>query len=207
MEIFKDIKEYENHYQISNYGRVKSLIRKDLISHGTRNKECFLKLDISIRGYSRVTLCKEGKTKRYLVHRLVGKHFLINTYNKPCINHIDHNPRNNYFNNLEWVTEKENTEHSSKHGRQDNCRELGMLAASKKNQIEAEIKFKDLLNTSFVSTYTVKKNNNTKRYVVSKCKNCNTNFIFRSDQIPKNVIHSCMCKICYKCFNQDEDIV
>ena len=64
------------------------------------------------RGYFRVSLCKESVVKRFLIHRLVAYHFLINEENKKCVNHKDGNKLNNKVSNLEWCTHSENEQHS-----------------------------------------------------------------------------------------------
>jgi hypothetical protein len=71
----------------------------------------FLKQENS-KGYKRVTLSIDGKTKRFQVHRLVAMYFIKNQFNKPCVNHIDGDKQNNYLNNLEWCTYSENENHS-----------------------------------------------------------------------------------------------
>jgi hypothetical protein len=130
-EIYKDIKGYENLYQVSNLGNVKSLPK----SNGNGNRERLLKLETINRdhtNYKRVSLSKDGKVKRVQVHRLVAEHFLDNPNNLPFVNHIDNNGENNNSTNLEWCSQKENMQHSSNQGRQDNPRSLGGIAASKK---------------------------------------------------------------------------
>lgn len=103
-EIWKDIQGYENLYQISSLGRVKSLG-----NGGSNNsKEKIIKQYITPNGYLRVTLSKQGELKKYLVHRLVGQAFIPNPDNKPEIDHIDTNPQNNIISNLRWVTRIEN---------------------------------------------------------------------------------------------------
>lgn len=64
------------------------------------------------KNYATVTYSEKGKQNTFLVHRLVGEAFIPNPENKPEINHIDGNPKNNDVNNLEWVTRKENTVHA-----------------------------------------------------------------------------------------------
>ena len=98
-EIWKDIKDYEGHYQVSNLSRVKS------IKFG---KERILKPVTDRHGYSIVGLWKNNKQKTYKVHRLVAEAFIPNPYNLPQVNHKDENPLNNNVNNLEWCNSKYN---------------------------------------------------------------------------------------------------
>ena len=91
-EIFKSIEGYEELYQVSSYGRVKSL---------TRNK--MLNTEICC-GYQRVTLTKGKAKKHFLVHRLVAQAFIENPNNLPEVNHIDEDKMNNHVTNLEWCT-------------------------------------------------------------------------------------------------------
>lgn len=62
--------------------------------------------------YMQVGLCHKGKPKLFLTHRLVAIHFIDNPENKPEVNHIDGNKKNNNLSNLEWVTRSENKKHS-----------------------------------------------------------------------------------------------
>lgn len=96
-EIWKEIKEYEGLYQVSNMGRVKSL-RKNII----------LKKSITYRGYEKVNLSVNNIHKDYSVHRLVANAFIPNPDNLPQVNHKDENKTNNCVNNLEWCTQKYN---------------------------------------------------------------------------------------------------
>ena len=120
MEIWKDIEGYENHYQISNLGNVKSLSRKLKTKHSFRvTKEMLLKVTIDAYGYGVVCLSKEMKIKRCRVHRLVAQAFISNMENKPHVNHIDGVKTNNYFGNLEWCTPQENINHAMATGLTD----------------------------------------------------------------------------------------
>ena len=98
-EIWKDIKDYEGLYMVSNWGRVKS------IKFG---KERILKPVTNSSGYLSVKLCKDGKVKAFTVHRLVAEAFLPNPDNLPCVNHKDENKQNNNVSNLEWCNCKYN---------------------------------------------------------------------------------------------------
>lgn len=122
-EEWRDIKGYEGYYQISNYGRVKSLERT--VNHGMFNtsrniKEKLLKQHLNTHGYYNVGLSKNCIVKQVPVHRLVAEAFLPNPYNLPYVDHIDGNRKNNFVfvnddgsvdfkkSNLRWVTPKEN---------------------------------------------------------------------------------------------------
>lgn len=203
MEKFVDIIGYEGHYQISNYGRVKSLARIDSKNSGTRHHDKFLVEDVSHKmGYKRVSLCLNGVVKRLQVHRLVATTFIENPLKKPQINHIDHNPKNNHVTNLEWVSGKENMEHSSKAGRQEDCRKLGMLQAQENNQKRAEHKYKTILGIYFVKTYTKKPRGSTKRFIDYRCKACLAIYTVRSESRSVSNIGTALCPPCYK-NNQD----
>lgn len=112
-EVWKDIEGYENKYQISNLGRVKSLSRK--ISNGKSfylSKEKILKSSIGTTGYYFVNLNYVSKK----IHRLVAKTFIPTIEGKNYVNHIDGNKLNNKSDNLEWCTNQENIIHAYETG-------------------------------------------------------------------------------------------
>lgn len=102
-EVFKDIAGYEGKYQVSNLGHVKSL------KYG---KERILRPGKNGDGYLHVILCKNGKPKKYKVHRLVTQAFIPNPDNLPCVNHKDQNKKNNKASNLEWCDNQYNVRYS-----------------------------------------------------------------------------------------------
>ena len=102
-EEWRDIEGYEECYQISNLGRVKSL---------KFNKDRILKPRKDKYGYLQVGLCKDGKVKRYLVHRLVANAFIPNSNNLEDINHINEIKTDNRLSNLEWMTHRDNIRYS-----------------------------------------------------------------------------------------------
>lgn len=104
-EIWKDIKGFENKYQVSNLGRVRSLKH----SHGYRDKPKILNGSLDSHGYKQVNLCKNGNRKLMFMHRLVAMAFIPNPNQYPYINHKDENPLNNSVWNLEWCTAQYNS--------------------------------------------------------------------------------------------------
>jgi hypothetical protein len=116
-EIWRDIQGYEGYYQVSNYGRVKSLERYVCAGSGNRyRQEMLLKVSPRGSGYVGTILHEHSIKTNFSVHRLVAQAFISNPKNKPCINHKDGNKLNNNVSNLEWVTYKENTAHAWKFG-------------------------------------------------------------------------------------------
>ena len=102
-EIWKDIRDYEGVYQISNLGKVKSLARKVSNGHALIDlEERLLTPNTLAKGYFQVTLYKGKKRKCFQVHRLVAGAFIENPGNYPQVNHIDGNKQNNVVDNLEW---------------------------------------------------------------------------------------------------------
>lgn len=110
-EIWKDIKGYEGIYQVSNFGRVRSLDRTVADKRGRtlKIKGKILSPSVSPKGgYLGIALCKNGKSHSMKVHRLVAEAFIPNDNNLPCINHKDEDTSNNKASNLEWCTWKYN---------------------------------------------------------------------------------------------------
>lgn len=116
--MIKDIIGYENYYEISDNGIVKSKDRMCTDSLGRKRfrKGVVLSPDIAQNGYYRITLAKDGKKKQCYLHRLIATHFIDNPKNLPQVNHIDGNKLNNSMDNLEWVTVQENTIHAYENG-------------------------------------------------------------------------------------------
>ena len=108
-EIWKDIKGFEDRYQISNFGNVKSL------RYGGRNEIRNLVPKVNNKGYEWVELFANGERRCLQVHRLVADAFLPNPNKYPIINHKDENPRNNRVENLEWCDQKYNVHYYFEH--------------------------------------------------------------------------------------------
>jgi len=101
----KVIEGFEN-YTVDKAGNVRSIITGKV-----------LKPALSKKGYMRVDLYRGGIKKHAAVHRLVCKAFILNPFNKPQVNHIDSDRQNNFVENLEWCTAKENVQHATGKGR------------------------------------------------------------------------------------------
>lgn len=104
-EEWKDIHGYENTYQVSSLGRVRSL------RYRNTDKTKILKISFFRTGYARVSLQKNRRSVSKLVHRLVAEAFIPNPENKPQVNHINGDKSDNSIKNLEWMTNSENINH------------------------------------------------------------------------------------------------
>lgn len=102
-EEWRDVVGYESAYKVSNCGRIKSIGRYKFVG-----KDKILK-ESSNYGYMLVDLCMNNKTSIKRVHRLVATAFIDNPKNHPIINHKDENKANNCVENLEWCTNKHNS--------------------------------------------------------------------------------------------------
>lgn len=161
MEEYRQIKGYEGLYEVSNMGNVLSLSRKtkgrwgkDKTSPGR-----LLKLDKSGLGYARISLSKNGVTKKYHVHRLVAEAFIPNPDNKPCVNHLDNSRDNNVVSNLEWATHADNTNHAKKQGRIATGERTNLTKLTEKDVIyirqHLEVKGRDLAKKFGVTEYAI----------------------------------------------------
>ena len=101
-EIWLPVVGYEELYEVSSYGRVKSL------NFSGGKKEKIMKQSFDCRDYLKVRLTKDGKTKTFRTHKLVATAFIPNVENKPEIDHVNTMPTDNRVENLRWSTHKEN---------------------------------------------------------------------------------------------------
>lgn len=103
----KDIKGYEGLYAITSCGKIYSYTSKK-----------FLKPIQQKNGYLRICLSKNNIRKNFLIHRLV-----IETYNPVDsmenlqVNHLNENKVNNFLNNLQWVTPKDNINYGNRNAK------------------------------------------------------------------------------------------
>lgn len=109
-EIWKPIKDYEGLYEISNYGRIKSLSRKSKTK--IIKDEKILKTFKRHTGYIQAKLSKKSKLYNPIVSRIVAEAFLEKPSYKCVTNHIDCVRDNNHVDNLEWISQSQNTRYA-----------------------------------------------------------------------------------------------
>jgi len=90
-EIWKSVNGYDDKYEISNLGRVRTNVYKRCLTPYIE------------KNYYSIKFRKNNKHKRYRVHRLVATHFIENPNQKKIVRHIDGNKSNNKASNLKWI--------------------------------------------------------------------------------------------------------
>ena len=116
-EIWKDIEGYDHKYQVSNLGRVRSVYHVDELGRFQKGK--ILKPRPVKGGYLSRHIRKYKDIK---VHRAVALAFVPGYFEGAEVNHIDENRQNNRWDNLEWVTSKQNANHGT---RNEKLRKIG----------------------------------------------------------------------------------
>lgn len=107
MEIWKPIAGTKGFIEVSNKGRVRSLLR---------GEPRVLKPQVDNKGYHRIRVTVEREKMSYKVHREIAKAFIPNPNNLPQVNHKDGNKSNNSVDNLEWITNRDNAHHAIENG-------------------------------------------------------------------------------------------
>ncbi|MFT8928535.1 MAG: NUMOD4 domain-containing protein [Sporolactobacillus sp.] len=116
-EAWKAAYGFEGLYEVSNFGRIRSIKRYVPSKNGSVRlvNSRILIVHRAYNGYLRVPMCRNAERKTVSVHRLVAETFIKNEFNKSFVNHIDGNKENNRVDNLEWVTPSENSKHALNH--------------------------------------------------------------------------------------------
>ena len=121
-EIWVPIKYYEGYYEVSNIGNIRSIKRTIKYRGDGKGSGIHIYPSIILRpclnsvGYYQVSLSINNNRRRYMIHRLVADAFCYHQKGKDYVNHIDGNYLNNRYNNLEWVSCKENVCHAIVNG-------------------------------------------------------------------------------------------
>ena len=140
-ELNEEWKDIQYGYKISNQGRVKNPQGK--ILGGSTHKD----------SYRFVTI----KGKQIPIHRIVAENFIENKYDKPFVNHKDGNKMNNSVDNLEWVTQQENIQHSYKNKLQPSTAKTykGKFTDEQRQQIKDEYNNTDISRRQLALKYNV----------------------------------------------------
>lgn len=171
-EIWTPLKNFEGFYEISTYGRIKTVERIIYTNNnGYIKQNSFIKKQQKhYRGYLTVSLKKNGKIYKKYVHRLVAETFIPNPNNLPQINHKDENKKNNCVDNLEWCDNIYNMNYGSR---------LKQLSESLKGNIPhnaIKVLFNGVIYNSIIEA---SKTNNISPYMVKKICNKQNNNKYR----------------------------
>lgn len=164
IEQWKPIDGYEGLYEISNLGKVKSL------NYNRTGVEKIMRPGKTKEGYLRVDLCRGGKVKHFLVHRLVATAFLPNPMGLPEINHLDENKTNNVISNIEWCSRYYNNRYGT---RTERSAAAQINHPAKSKPIEAS-KYEDFreIELFFASTAEAGRNGYAQNRVSDCCNGC-----------------------------------
>jgi len=185
-EIFKDVTGYWGIYQISNYGRVKSLSREIAIRGGFRKtKDKIIKQWITKMGQVYTTLHDEGKKVNILTSHLVAREFISKNWDskKQWIIHKDKVEHNNRVENL--IIESPSFsikrdydlkvkigivpfEGFGKHNHYEICQKKYAVV---ENEIIKQIRCRRCQKLKNIEEYYYHKKNKTHKYVCNECLN------------------------------------
>ena len=141
----KPVKDYEEYYEVDQFGRVYSVDRVISVNDNGRQYEKPLKAkqmkqSVHTKGYKTVSLTKNGKTKTIFVHRIVAEAFISNENNLPMVNHKDEDKTNNFIENLEWCTVQYNNTYGNAQKKKSQKLKGVSLSEEHKNKISMSMK-------------------------------------------------------------------
>jgi hypothetical protein len=201
--MWKDVVGFEGYYEVSDQGEVRSVKRTVLQKNGKLSTypSRLLKPDTSGTSktiYLRVSLSKNNKVSRQLVHRLVAQAFIPNPNNKPHVNHVDNDSLNNSVSNLEWCTHSENMIHAQKQNRLFESQSKGGKLGGSRAVEKVNKKLESILNTTVNNWYVNKALGKDKHnhYILGvTCVNCNTEYTRTLTYLTNSFTTSCIkCK-------------
>lgn len=170
-EIWKDVKGFEGRYEVSNFGRVRSVSRMVGMEynnpHYSKGKLLTIRTNRNASGYSCVSMAQYGRKnrpKQFYVHRIVAEAFIENPLGYNEINHKDENKQNNCADNLEWCDRMYNIRYGTAIERK--------IKSMEKSVCRKVIMISSVGETIYPSITKAAKNNNLQHYqVYSCCKN------------------------------------
>lgn len=114
-EVWKPVHSLNDNYAVSNYGRLKAYSKSYVDKTGRlfHRRERLLKIWKDKTGYMAFRPTVNGKLLSVKIHRIVAEAFIPNPGNLPFINHKDEDPTNNNVSNLEWCTQKYNSNYGT----------------------------------------------------------------------------------------------
>jgi hypothetical protein len=153
--MWKDIENTNGFYSVSEDGLVKSNDRVIF----NKGSNAYNKISGKIlnqyknnKGYLYVDLCIDGKSKHFLVHRLIAEAFIDNPEKYPIINHKDNNPLNNRVENLEWCTYAYNNQYRAKQNRNNYSEKCKKVREQPSVWLYRSVKQYDL-NSNIIQTF------------------------------------------------------
>jgi len=154
-EIWKPIINYENLYEISNYGRIKRIANG---SNSTFIGKILKPQKISKYGHLGIRLYKDNNNKLFPIHRLVLETFIGPSPIGMQCRHLDGNPQNNKLDNLKWGTCKENSEDRIAHGKSGKGSNGSMSKLTEQNIPEIKLLYRQGISQINISrVYNVSK--------------------------------------------------
>lgn len=131
-EIWKPVVGYEGLYEVSNLGKVRSL---NYLKQ--RGRIELMKPLLVWDGHLVISLSKEGRARKKLVHRLVAEAFIPNPLMLPQINHKNEIKDDNRVENLEWCTLSYNIQYGTRISRIGQSNRIPVLQYSEKGEFVA----------------------------------------------------------------------